>query len=460
MGIADWIGRRKETPVPGDLLEQLIDGFRREDYQRLMTLVNAHSAEIRQRFPSWMRVPADIRADADAIQLYTKMLVTIARVFEKSGDRSLVDRLMPSDNSNPLVRWQQDLEQAQTLIDGGRAADAIVMLRGIVDEVRRTSGTAVDYFLPRALGKLGVALAATAHRTEAIEATREALELCQRAGDQEGVRAYTANLRAIGTHDIRPDDGIDSVVLVFTDGEGRMLAADELAGARGTIKWEVVSRRAIDPEAARLHREGRAAGERGDYDAALSLLTEAANHEPAWAYPIYDRAFTHLLRENFDEARRDYERTLELSPRGFYTAAEAVDMLRRAAAGEWPSGVYTSLVALERVTPDQQRVILEQLVEAFPSCAGAWDRLANCIEDLPARLRAIERGLAAPADPDTRGSLLVKKALALHGLGQTAGALEILTPLTATVGDSLSTHANAYIALAVIRSGNANDPTS
>jgi len=54
----------------------------------------------------------------------------------------------------------------------------------------------------------------------------------------------------------------------------------------------------------------------------------------------------------------------------------------------------------------------------------------------------------------------VKKALALHGLGQTAGALEILTPLTATVGDSLSTHANAYIALAVIRSGNANDPTS
>jgi hypothetical protein len=99
-------------------------------------------------------------------------------------------------------------------------------------------------------------------------------------------------------------------------------------------------------------------------------------------------------------------------------------------------------------------------VEAFPSCAGAWDRLANCIEDLPARLRAIERGLAAPADPDTRGSLLVKKALALHGLGQTAGALEILTPLTATVGDSLSTHANAYIALAVIRSGNANDPTS
>jgi hypothetical protein len=76
----------------------------------------------------------------------------------------------------------------------------------------------------------------------------------------------------------------------------------------------------------------------------LSLLTEAANLDPAWPYPIYDRAFTHLLKGEIDEALRDYERTVELSPRGFYVAAQAIDMLRHEATGELPEGLFVALV--------------------------------------------------------------------------------------------------------------------
>jgi tetratricopeptide (TPR) repeat protein len=215
----------------------------------------------------------------------------------------------------------------------------------------------------------------------------------------------------------------------------------------------------INPEAKRLHDQGRAAGERAEYDAALSLLTEAANLDPAWPYPIYDRAFTHLLKGEIDEALRDYERTLELSPRGFYIAAQAVDMLRREATGELPEGLFVALVRLEHATAEEQRSTLERMVEASPSCAQAWDRYANFINDPAARLLAIERGLATPCDSDTRGSLLVRKALTLWEDGQTSRALDILQPLTATVGESLSTHATAYIALTAIR-GATGDGTS
>jgi hypothetical protein len=52
------------------------------------------------------------------------------------------------------------------------------------------------------------------------------------------------------------------------------------------------------------------------------------------AYPVYHRAFTLLLKHDFAAALADYRRTLELSPRGFFTATQAVDMLAREAAGE------------------------------------------------------------------------------------------------------------------------------
>jgi hypothetical protein len=76
---------------------------------------------------------------------------------------------------------------------------------------------------------------------------------------------------------------------------------------------------------------------------------------------------------------------------------------------------------------------------------------ANFITDPTARLTAIESGLAARPDADTRGSLLIKRAFALDQLGETDRAIDILKPLTERIVDSVSTHASAYVALAVIR---------
>lgn len=127
-------------------------------------------------------------------------------------------------------------------------------------------------------------------------------------------------------------------------------------------------------------------------------------------------------------------------------------MLTREAAGEFPAGLYAAFTTLEHMPPDEQRNIVRQLVAQFPSHAPAWSLHANFLEDPPEKLAAIERGLLARPDPDTRGALLVQKALALHASGQREPALEILAPLTSAVGDSTTTHVQACVAAAVIRS--------
>ena len=147
-----------------------------------------------------------------------------------------------------------------------------------------------------------------------------------------------------------------------------------------------------------------------------------------------------------------------MSPRGFYTAREAVDYtareadtLRREQAGAFPRGLYAALAAVEHMPEERQRPALELIVEQTPSCAPGWSRYSNFVRDGSERLSVIERRLAARPDPDTWGSLTVKKAMMLSKFGQTDRALEILEPLAASVGDSLSTNAAAYLALAKIR---------
>jgi hypothetical protein len=130
-------------------------------------------------------------------------------------------------------------------------------------------------------------------------------------------------------------------------------------------------------------------------------------------------------------------------------------MLTREKAGEFPRGLAVAVVMLADMPHEQQRSIAEQLVEKFPSCAAAWNTHAKFIEDPAARLAAIESGLAARPDADTRGSLLVNKALAFYKFGDTDRAIEILKPLIEGIGDSLSTHAKAYVSLAMIRAKSA-----
>jgi len=449
MGILDRFRKPGTPPRPQDLLNALLDAFARQDFPALMPLINDNSDTIRSQFKSWTTLPESVRNDPAAVDRYARMLFTLAQLFERSGDPSLKEWLA---RDNPVTKCEKDMDRASGLIDSGQALEAVPILRAVLDQVSKVTGPWADSIRARALGRLGIALWKTGDTTEATRVTHEALELCRKMGDTEGIEAYLKNLKEIGRCEIGKGDETDGGVdVVFTDAEGRALTPEDLPTARGTIRYEVRHGGMHNPDAARLHEAGRAAGAKGDLDQAIALLTQASELAPSWPYPIYDRAFSHLLKQEFDLALADYRRTLELSPRGFFIARQTADMLEREAAGEFPSGLSIGVASLPNMPTDQQRVIAEQLIQKFPTCPAGWALHANFVTDQVARLAAIENGLAARPDPDTRGSLLIGKALAFQKLGQTDRALEILESLTARVGDSVSTYAGAFVALAVTR---------
>jgi tetratricopeptide (TPR) repeat protein len=331
-------------------------------------------------------------------------------------------------------------------------------LRATLENIATTTGPGASHFRARCLGSLGAALHKVGNTSEAVRATREALEICREAADEQGVVAYTKNLDVIGSFEIADPRTGHRFNAVFRDSEGRTLLPEELPGPTGRCTWQIRGAGSVHPDAQQLHEEGRAAGQKGDHDTAIALFAKAAQLDPSWPYPVYDRAFAHLLKHEYDAALADYRKTLELSPSGYFVAVTAADMLTREAAGEFPPGLYAAFAMLEDMPPEQQQSIVAQLVEKFPSHAPAWAEHARFLENPCDKLAAIERGLLARPDPETRGSLHVQKALALHASGKRELALEILDQLTGAGSDTPNTHVQALIAAAVIRSAPAGGP--
>jgi tetratricopeptide (TPR) repeat protein len=121
----------------------------------------------------------------------------------------------------------------------------------------------------------------------------------------------------------------ETPVIILRDAAGRTLTTEDLRGVTGTFRYEVVGSSNVPREARSLHEKAREAGGKGNYKKCIELLEKASVLAPQWPYPVYDRAYTHLLMKDFDSARRDYDETVRLSPRGFFTAITALDILRR-----------------------------------------------------------------------------------------------------------------------------------
>jgi tetratricopeptide (TPR) repeat protein len=453
MGAFHWFTRRQHTQPPTDLRKALIAAANTNNQRELLRLIDAYRETIRDAFPEWTSVPETIRNDPDALQQYAQTMFRVATVFERAGDTSLMTRLRGDE---PTARWNAEINRAQSLLDQKRPTEAVTVLKTVLDGMAQMRGSIVDYYRPRVLGKLGIALLQSGDAREAVKVTREALELCRQAGDEDGVQTNTRNLENIGTYQMPANDGIDAnVTVVYRDEHGSTLTLDELRVASGTVKWEVRGGAPVPADVKQTHDEGRAAGARGDYQAAASLFTKAAELAPTWPYPVYDLAFTRLMQHDFASALTNYRKTLELAPGGFFTAEVAVDTLTRESAGEFPSGLYEAFAMLEHMPRDQRAAIASQLVERVPSFAPGWNEHANFVADPAQRLDAIEKGLAARPDRLTRGLLTVKKAITMSSLGDTAGAMQLLQQVASGSSESDGTRAVTEFARARLSSAGA-----
>jgi tetratricopeptide (TPR) repeat protein len=240
-------------------------------------------------------------------------------------------------------------------------------------------------------------------------------------------------------------------MIVFRGADGRTLTLEELRGVTGTIRFEIVGRTAVPPEAEFLHQQAREAGGAGNYEKALTLLQRASDRAPRWPYPVYDMAYTYLLMKDFANARTYYRKTVELAPRGFFIAITALDSLTREELGELPAGTYLAYLSLEWMDDAQNKAeAVRQLVKRVPAFAPGWKELANLADDDAERLSAIEKGLAASPDAETRGILQINKALILDRKGDHEGAISLLGELALDLASTSATEHMAKVTLAHI----------
>jgi hypothetical protein len=206
--------------------------------------------------------------------------------------------------------------------------------------------------------------------------------------------------------------------VVFRDAKGRELTEADLAGLTGSFGWEVVGGDGVPAKAQELHRRGREAGAKGDHDGALELFAQARTEAPRWPYPVYDAAYTYLLKGDAAKAEELYAAVDQMAPRGFFTAKTALDCLRREKAGDVEPGTYRAYVLLEwEKDRARKKAALERMVKRSPRFPAAWKDLALLQDDDEAKLGLIEKGLSHAPDGETRGILLINKALTLNGRG-------------------------------------------
>lgn len=227
--------------------------------------------------------------------------------------------------------------------------------------------------------------------------------------------------------------------IVFQGEDGQTLTQNDLAGAVGTVRWEIHAGTAPPAKADQLHRQAREAGKAGDLNEALRLFAEAHAAAPEWAYPIYDTAWTHLLNGDRDKAIANYRKVDALCPRGFFTTKAALDSLRREKEGLIGEGLYRAVVSLEwEKNVDSKRETLQAVVQRFPKFPVAWLTLAHLLEG-EERLGAIRSGLSHNPDPDTKGLLLINRATLFAKVGDRASAVKILGSLALDADSTLST---------------------
>ena len=186
----------------------------------------------------------------------------------------------------------------------------------------------------------------------------------------------------------------------------------------------------IPPEAMKLHEEARAAGQSGDLQNSIALLEEAHELAPDWPYPLYDLAFTYLLRQDFKSALKYYRATDEIDPAGFFTAKTAIWSLEKEESGEFVSGLYLAYVQLEWVDNLEEKLDLSRkIVARFPTFAPAWKEISVHLKTDEERLETIEHALTLNPDPETLGVLLLNQALIYQRKGETSRARDIVEAL-------------------------------
>jgi tetratricopeptide (TPR) repeat protein len=450
MGFFDLFSRsaKRSADDPDALREELFATVASGDMRQAERLCRANDAAIIEHFGSWQKVPDALRSRPEDMQRYAHGLIGVAQLFASAlGRQELLERLTGLEQSNPLIQWQEALGRARELMDQLQLEDAMELLTELIPKVQTLEGTGAQKYLPITYGFVSECLFHLGRAEQAAEPAARALELCERSGDGEGMKAYLRHLYEIHRY-------LDQGSLA-SDYAGRLAAALRASGNASEASWfdkqavlvaagEPLNRVIVDVGEERYERDavpplqtgrarfvfernrislrtadaavqrGEELGGQGDYTRALAAFQEAARADPFDPRPRYLAAFTLLHLGRYAKAIEEYRATEELAP-GWYHCRADLCVAEALLAGRIDRRGFTAWVALEDGggSPSEELELAGMAVDAFPDFAPFllyYGKALAALDHGEQAEDAFRSGLHASPDDGTCTRLLVELA--------------------------------------------------
>jgi tetratricopeptide (TPR) repeat protein len=245
-------------------------------------------------------------------------------------------------------------------------------------------------------------------------------------------------------------DQLEKLDIEFSDEFGNPIKLSAFPDYTGSVSYKIIGRETIDEQATAMHNKARLLGSEGKYDQAIEYFQKAAGLDPNWPYPLYDLAFTYLLKGDQERAIEYYQKVEKLAPEGFFTTNVAIDTITREQQGTLYPGAYLEIVSIENVREPSEKVrILKDMLTKSEEFPAAWEKLSWLLKDPSARMAAIENGLSYNPDLLTKGKLLINKATILRDQGDEDGSDEILVSIAMDEHSTLDVKAMATLSLCI-----------
>ncbi|MBK7539970.1 MAG: tetratricopeptide repeat protein [Myxococcales bacterium] len=468
-----------DGPLDPDRLRALLfDAVAEGDDQTLAELCATHEAQVLASFSGWTCVPEELRTP-DALAWYGPGLIAVARHFAEVRQRPELLQSMMAAQEHPIFAWQRTLREVEAEMAHDQLESSAARLRALVAEVESFHGEGVALYLPVSCGRLGECLLQLGDARAALAPMQRALGLCESSDDVHGIAAYLGNLyeihRYLGDAQAaarcleemsarqarqgRHDDAARSArqVAVVCGGEplcrvvaevgGQPFELSELPPMRGSVRFGFVRNRITLRRCAAAVKDGVAAAERGESEAALACFARAAAADAFDPWASYHTGLVCLELRRYDQALASYQRTEELAP-GWYQCRSDLWLAGRLASGELTHETFVSI-----------RRLLDSNLAPTAAIALAQERLRQdelgvlqlCLGNALLRLgraeeaeQAYRRGLAVAEEPDVRTRLLV--ALGARKAGEEQGVRWLREAIS--LGGNLLASAMATVILA------------
>lgn len=283
----------------------------------IRALCDKHREAIVRGLPTWRTIPPEVRSDPAQMQHWAKTFITVAQTLQAMGDERAFQILTGNPGTNPIVQWQKEHERAARALEARKWGDAEAIAMHAREDLEKVTGPGADQ--GRAiLG--GLAASARFHRGR-VKDMEESLALCEKIGDEEGIRAYRASL-AHARRWISPS-GPACRVVVHT--ESKVLEVDALAkeDVRGRVRFVFERDRPELGAVTDLVDDGMKLAEAGDLETALATFTNAVEIDPHDPRPFYLAGLVLLDSGRYRDALDAYEKTEALAPGWFQCRADA-----------------------------------------------------------------------------------------------------------------------------------------